>query len=169
MALWSFSEISQCLGTSIQNISNRKSKLKSMGFIVIDENGKEKINEAGYNWLINNSKQRKLNELNKTNDNLVNDEENIDNTNNSSKQYQNDYVIELLKNQIDELKKQVIDEQSRADKEREQVKYWQDLYIKQNEEFKRLAFPPTLDTQEGNKETEQKELKKSFWQRLWGN
>ena len=46
LALWTFSEVSKDLGTSIQNISNRKSKLKSLGFIELDEvDGREKINE----------------------------------------------------------------------------------------------------------------------------
>ena len=47
MSLWTFTEVSRDLGTSIQNISNRKSKLKSMGFIETDIDGKEKINENG--------------------------------------------------------------------------------------------------------------------------
>ena len=68
----------------------------------------------------------------------------------------------MLENQIIELKERVTEEA-------EKVKYRQDLYVKQNEEFKKIAFPPMLDTEDGNRTTEETERKKSFWQRLWGN
>lgn len=120
---------------------------------------KKKLTIVGYNYLLETRKKTFEKKSNNLSNDLLNNNENIDN-NNYLKEQQKDYIVELLENQIVELKQRITEEQ-------EQKKYWQDLYIKQNEEFKRLAFPPTLDTQEGNKETEQKELKKSFWQRLW--
>lgn len=162
MALWTFTEMSQNLGCSIQNISNRKSSLRNMGFLETDVDGKEKINENGYNYLMNKRKNTIKSELNKFNDNLVNTEEKASNTNDSTaKQINltNDFIVEFLKNEVTELKE-------RLNEEQEQKKYWQNLYIQQNEEFKKLAFPPMLDTQEGNKETEERE-KKSQWWRFW--
>lgn len=163
MALWSFTEISQVLGCSIQNISNRKNSLRSMGFLETDEDGKEKINENGYNYLMNKRKNTIKNELNKFNDNLVNTEEKASNINSSNAQQvysTNEFIVEFLKNEVTELKE-------RLNEEQQQKKYWQDLYIQQNEEFKKLAFPPMLDTQEGNKQTEERE-KKGQWWRFWG-
>lgn len=162
MALWTFTEMSQNLGCSIQNISNRKNSLRNMGFLEIDVDGKEKINENGYNYLMNKRKNTMKRELNKFNDNLVNTEEKTSNNNDSNaKQFNltNDFIVEFLKNEVEELKGRVIEEQ-------QQKKYWQDLYIKQNEEFKKLAFPPMLDTEEGNRETEERE-KKGHWWHFW--
>ena len=162
MALWSFTEISQHLGCSVQNISNRKGKLKSMGFIEVDLDGKEKINEAGFNFLKEQRKNTIKNEVNKSNNDLVNEQENISNVNtyrDKQMNLTNEFIVEFLKNEVEELK-------NRLNEEQEQKKYWQNLYIQQNEDFKKLAFPPMLDTQEGNNQTQERE-KRSFWSRLW--
>ena len=162
MALWSFTEISQQLGCSVQNISNRKGKLKSMGFIEVDLDGKEKINEAGFNFLKEQRKNTIKNEVNKLNNNLVNEQENASNVNDlrdKQMNFTNEFIVEFLKNEVEELK-------NRLNEEQKQKEYWQNLYIQQNEDFKKLAFPPMLDTQEGNKQTQERE-KRSFWSRLW--
>lgn len=162
MALWTFTEMSEILGCSVQNISNRKSSLKTKGFIELDVDGKEKINENGYNYLMNKRKNTLKSELNKFNEDLLNTEEKVSNINSSNAQqvYSTDnFVVEFLKNEVTELKE-------RLNEEQEQKKYWQNLYIQQNEEFKKLAFPPMLDTQEGNRETEERE-KKGQWWRFW--
>ena len=149
MSLWSIGEISKMLECSPQNIYQKKAKLKSMGAIEKDEDGKEKINDKGYNYLL---KQRQLtmqtnsSNLNKT---CLTDIENTENTSNSS----------IKQEQVEDLKKQLSDE-------REKSKYWQDLYIKENENFKKVAFPIMLDTEAGNKQTEEKH-KKGFWTRFF--
>lgn len=163
MALWTFTEVSQQLGCSVQNISNRKGTFKNMGFIEVDVDGKEKLNENGFNYLKNQRENTMKNRVNKLNSDLVNGQENSNNIrDNQTKQTNltNDFFVEFLKNEVDELKTRLIEEQ-------EQKKYWQDLYIKQNEDFKKLAFPPMLDTQEGNRNTEERE-KRGFWSRLFG-
>ena len=157
MSLWSIGEISKMLECSPQNIYQKKAKLKSMGAIEKDEDGKEKINDKGYNYLL---KQRQLtmqtnsSNLNKT---CLTDIENTENTSNSS--IKQDFIFQFLQEQVEDLKKQLADE-------REKSKYWQDLYIKENENFKKVAFPIMLDTEAGNKQTEEKH-KKGFWTRFF--
>ena len=163
MPLWSFSKASEDLGCSIQNISNRKGKLKEMGFIEVDPiDGKDKLNENGFNYLLEQRKNNYKKSVNKFNNDLVNNNENLDNINeNQTKQLNsnNDFIVEFLKNEIDDLK-------NRLNEETKQKIYWQELYIQQNEDFKKIAFPPMLDTQEGNKNTEER-VKKSFWSRIF--
>lgn len=162
MALWTFTKVSQDLGCSVQNISNRKGKLKSMGFIEKDVDGKEKINENGYNYLMEQRKNSFKSDINKFSNNLVNNDENLNNINeNETKQLHsnNDFIIEFLQKEIEDLK-------IRLNEETQQKIHWQELYIKQNEDFKKLAFPPMLDTQEGNRNTEERE-KRGFWSRLF--
>lgn len=157
MSLWTFKEISQMLQCSPQNIYQKKNKLNQLGFIETDEDGKEKINDNGYNYLL---RQRQLtmqtnsNNLNKT---CLNSIENIENVGDSH--IKQDFIFEFLQKQVEDLKKQL-------EEEKEQKKYWQDLYIKQSEDFKKLAFPPMLDTEAGNKQTEENH-KKGFWARLF--
>ena len=88
----------------------------------------------------------------------IQDNEQIENISNNANM-QKDFVFDFMKKELEDLKKQL-------EKEREDKKYWQDLYIQQSEDFKRLAFPPLLDTQEGNKQTEDK-IKKGFWSRFF--
>ena len=70
-----------------------------------------------------------------------------------------DFVIEFLKKQIEDLQKQL-------ESEKEEKKHWQELYIKQNEDYKKITFPIMLDTEAGNQKTEEK-IKKGFWARLF--
>ena len=92
--------------------------------------------------------------LNKT---CLNDIENVENTSDSS--IKQDFIFQFLQEQVEDLKKQLADE-------REKSKYWQDLYIKENENFKKVAFPIMLDTEAGNRQTEEKH-KKGFWTRFF--
>lgn len=157
MSLWTFKEISEMLQCSPQNVYQKKGKLKQMGYIEIDEDGKEKINDNGYNYLL---KQRQVTmQTNSSNLNkaCLNSIENTENTSDSP--IKQDFIFEFLQKQVEDLQKQV-------EEEKEQKKYWQDLYIKQSEDFKKLAFPPMLDTEAGNRQTEENH-KKGFWARLF--
>lgn len=157
MSLWTFKEISKMLQCSPQNVYQKKGKLKQMGYIEIDEDGKEKINDNGYNYLL---KQRQVTmQTNSSNLNkaCLNSIENTENTSDSP--IKQDFIFEFLQKQVEDLQKQV-------EEEKEQKKYWQDLYIKQSEDFKKLAFPPMLDTEAGNRQTEENH-KKGFWARLF--
>lgn len=159
MALWTFTKASEQLDCSPQNIYQKKAKLKKMGGIEIDPtDGKEKINETGYNYLLNLRKNSMQNSENNLNNTCLKNEINTDNTSVADFK-QEQFIVDFLQNQIEDLKNQVKEE-------KEQKQYWQDLYIKQNDEFKKLAFPPMLDTEEGNKQTEEA-TKKSFWKRFF--
>lgn len=157
MSLWTFKEVSEMLQCSPQNVYQKKSKLKQMGAIELDEDGKEKINDIGYNYLLKQRQNTILNNSNNLNNTCLNSVENAEIPSDTS--IKQDFIFEFLQNQIEDLKKQV-------EEERGQKKYWQDLYIKQSEDFKKIAFPPMLDTPEGNKQTEEKH-KKGFFARLF--
>jgi hypothetical protein len=157
MSLWTFKEVSEMLQCSPQNIYQKKGKLKVMGGIETDIDGKEKINDTGYNYLLRQRQATMETNSNNLNNTCLNSIENAENTGNSS--IKQDFIFEFLQRQVEDLQKQVAEE-------KEQKKYWQDLYIKQSEDFKKLAFPPMLDTEEGNKQTEEKH-KKRFWARLF--
>ena len=105
-------------------------------------------------------KRTLANEVNKFSNNVVNNKESLLNSELDSKQINNnDLLVDFLKKQVDELKLQV-------NEEKEQKKYWQELYIKQQDELVNKIFPTLLDTQEGNKETEER-VKKGFFSRLF--
>lgn len=158
MALWTFTEMSEMLNCSPQNIYQKKAKLKNMGCIEIDpEDNKEKINENGYNYLLTLRKITMQNNSNNLNNNTLNAVENIENTTIST--FKQDFVFEFMENQIKELKE-------RLKEVEEEKKHWQDLYIQQSEDFKKIAFPPMLDTADGNKQTAEK-VKKGFFARLF--
>ena len=54
MALWTYTEMSEVLECSPQNVNQQKAKLKKLGYIEVDPtDNKEKINENGYNYLLN--------------------------------------------------------------------------------------------------------------------
>ena len=160
MALWTFTKVSEILECSPQNVYQKKAKLKKMGYIEIDPNdNKEKINENGYNYLLNLRKNTMQNIPNNLNNTCLEETENIDNSN-SLNFKQDQIIVDFLKNQVEELKNQVKEE-------KEQKQYWQNLYIQQSEDFKKLAFPPMLDTEEGNKQTEEA-TKRGFWKRIFG-
>ncbi len=160
MALWTFTKISEILECSPQNVYQKKAKLKKMGYIEIDPtDNKEKINENGYNYLLNLRKNTMQNNTNNLNNTCLEDNESLDNGSNSSFK-QDQIIVDFLKSQVEDLKNQVKEE-------KEQKQYWQNLYIQQSEDFKKLAFPPMLDTEEGNKQTEEA-TKKSFWKRIFG-
>ena len=159
MSLWSIKELSEMLDCSPQNIYQKKAKLKKLGYIELDEEGKEKINENGYNSLLNQRKstiQNNSSNINILNNTCLNSSENQDATMDSS--IKQDFVIEFLKKQIENLQKQL-------ESEKEEKKHWQELYIKQNEDYKKITFPIMLDTEAGNQKTEEK-IKKGFWARL---
>lgn len=160
MSLWSIKELSEMLDCSPQNIYQKKAKLKKLGYIELDEEGKEKINENGYNYLLNQRKstiQNNSSNINILNNTCLNSSENQDATMDSS--IKQDFVIEFLKKQIEDLQKQL-------ESEKEEKKHWQELYIKQNEDYKKITFPIMLDTETGNQKTEEK-IKKGFWARLF--
>lgn len=160
MSLWSIKELSEMLDCSPQNIYQKKAKLKKLGYIELDEEGKEKINENGYNYLLNQRKstiQNNSSNINILNNTCLNSSENQDATMDSS--IKQDFVIEFLKKQIENLQKQL-------ESEKEEKKHWQELYIKQNEDYKKITFPIMLDTEAGNQKTEEK-IKKGFWARLF--
>ena len=160
MSLWSIKELSEMLDCSPQNIYQKKAKLKKLGYIELDEEGKEKINENGYNYLLNQRKstiQNNSSNINILNNTCLNSSENQDATMDSS--IKQDFVIEFLKKQIENLQKQL-------ELEKEEKKHWQELYIKQNEDYKKITFPLMLDTEAGNQKTEEK-IKKGFWARLF--
>ena len=160
MSLWSIKELSEMLDCSPQNIYQKKAKLKKLGYIELDEEGKEKINENGYNYLLNQRKstiQNNSSNINILNNTCLNSSENQDATMDSS--IKQDFVIEFLKKQIENLQKQL-------ESEKEEKKHWQELYIKQNEDYKKITFPIMLDTETGNQKTEEK-IKKGFLARLF--
>ena len=160
MSLWSIKELSEMLDCSPQNIYQKKAKLKKLGYIELDEEGKEKINENGYNYLLNQRKstiQNNSSNINILNNTCLNNSESQDATMDSS--IKQDFVIEFLKKQIEDLQKQL-------ESEKEEKKHWQELYIKQNEDYKKITFPLMLDTEAGNQKTEEK-IKKGFWARLF--
>lgn len=160
MSLWSIKELSEMLDCSPQNIYQKKAKLKKLGYIELDEEGKEKINENGYNYLLNQRKstiQNNSSNINILNNTCLNNSESQDATMDSS--IKQDFVIEFLKKQIENLQKQL-------ESEKEEKKHWQELYIKQNEDYKKITFPLMLDTEAGNQKTEEK-IKKGFWARLF--
>ena len=160
MSLWSIKELSEMLDCSPQNIYQKKAKLKKLGYIELDEEGKEKINENGYNYLLNQRKstiQNNSSNINILNNTCLNSSESQDATMDSS--IKQDFVIEFLKKQIEDLQKQL-------ESEKEEKKHWQELYIKQNEDYKKITFPLMLDTEAGNQKTEEK-IKKGFWARLF--
>lgn len=160
MSLWSIKELSEMLDCSPQNIYQKKAKLKKLGYIELDEEGKEKINENGYNYLLNQRKstiQNNSSNINILNNTCLNNSESQDATIDSS--IKQDFVIEFLKKQIEDLQKQL-------ESEKEEKKHWQELYIKQNEDYKKITFPLMLDTEAGNQKTEEK-IKKGFWARLF--
>lgn len=159
MPLWTFTQVSQELGTSIQNITNRKAKLKNMGFIEKDIDGKEKLNENGFNYLLEQRKQTMQKQVNKFNNNVVNKQENIDNSAFDITKQPN-YIIQLLEKQIEDLKKE--------------NEYWkkqfelkdQELKDKNNyiQEWNTKAFA-LLSTSE--KKQEQQETRKGFWNKIF--
>ena len=160
MSLWSIKELSEMLDCSPQNIYQKKAKLKKLGYIELNEEGKEKINENGYNYLLNQRKstiQNNSSNINILNNTCLNSSESQDATMDSS--IKQDFVIEFLKKQIENLQKQL-------ESEKEEKKHWQELYIKQNEDYKKITFPLMLDTEAGNQKTEEK-IKKGFWARLF--
>ena len=158
MALWTFTEMSEMLNCSPQNIYQKKSKLKNMGYIEIDpEDNKEKINENGYNYLLTLRKITMQSNSTNLNNNTLNTIENTENKTISS--FKQDFIFEFMEKQIKELK-----EKLKA--EAEEKKHWQELYIQQSEDFKKLAFPPMLDTADGNKQTAEN-VKKGFFARLF--
>lgn len=162
MALWSFTEISEKLDCSPQNIYQKKNKLKNLGYIETDTDGKEKINENGYNYLLQQRQttiQNSSNNLNKSLNNDLNKSTSPDITSNTDFK-QDNYFVDFLQKQIEELKQQLKEE-------KEHSKYWQDLYIQENNDFKKLVFPTMLNTEEGNKQQEQ-EVKKGFFKRFFG-
>lgn len=158
MALWTVKEVSAKLQCSQQNIYQKMDKLKANGFVELDEtDNKEKINENGYNYLLNQRKQTMKNNSYQLNNKALNEVENTDNRSDST--IQQDFIIKFLQDEITDLKKRLAEEQ--ADK-----KYWQDLYVQRNDDFMKHMFPPMLDTEEGNKKTEEN-IKKGFFARIF--
>lgn len=155
MALWTYTEMSEVLECSPQNVNQQKAKLKKMGYIEVDPtDNKEKINESGYNYLLNKRKATMLmngNNANVFNNTCLNDTQNIDNTNTTSSK-QDTFIIDLLQKENADLKKQ--------------VQYWQELYVQQNEDFKKITFPLMIGTEDQNKK-QAEETKKGFFSRLF--
>lgn len=161
MALWTATQMSEILECSPQNVNQQKTKLRKLGYLEIDPtDNKEKINENGYNYLLNKRKitmQIKGNTTNNLNNACLNNEENA--TDNGNIDIKQDFVYKLLQDQVEELK-------TRLAEETEQRKHWQELYIKQNEDYKKITFPIMIGTEEQNKKQEE-ETKKGFFSRLF--
>lgn len=159
MALWTFAKVSEMLDCSPQNIYQKKAKLKNMGGVEIDPtDNKEKINETGYNYLLNLRKNTMQTNTTNLNNTCLENEESISNSGNANIK-QDLFIVDFLKNQVEELKKEL-------QEQREQTQHWQNLYIEQTADFKKLVFPTMLDTEDGNKQTEE-QIKKGFWQRVF--
>lgn len=162
MALWTATEMSRVLGCSAQNVNQKKQKLKELGYMEVDPiDNKEKINENGYNYLLNQRKltlQMTSNSSNNLNNTCLKDIENREN--NGSPQFKQDlFMFDFLKKEVEELKKQL-------EEEKNHTKYWQDLYIKQNEDYKKITFPLMIGTEEQNRK-QAEENKKGFWKRIF--
>lgn len=155
MALWTYTEMSEVLECSPQNVNQQKAKLKKLGYIEVDPtDNKEKINENGYNYLLNKRKatmQMNGNNANILNNTCLNDTQNIDNTSNTSFK-QDTFIIDLLQKENADLKKQ--------------VQYWQELYVQQNEDLKKITFPLMIGTEDQNKK-QAEETKKGFFSRFF--
>ena len=159
MSIWSFTEMSEILECSPQNIYQKKAKLKRLGYIELDTDGKEKINENGYNYLLEQRKATMKTSSNNLNNACLNSQESIENSNNEYFK-QDNYIVEFLQKQIEELQKML-------QEEKEQKQYWQNLYVQQNDEFKKISFPLMIGTTEQNQQQEE-ETKKGFWKRFFG-
>jgi hypothetical protein len=157
MSLWTFKEVSEMLQCSPQNIYQKKGKLKAMGGIETDIDGKEKINDTGYNYLLRQRQTTMETNSNNLNNTCLNSVENVENTSDSS--IKQDFILNFLQKRVEDLQKELAEE-------KEQTKHWQELYLKQNEDFNKIAYPLMLNTQEGNKQQEEKS-KKGFWARLF--
>lgn len=155
MALWTYTEMSEILECSPQNVNQQKAKLKKLGYIEVDPtDNKEKINENGYNYLLNKRKatmQMNGNSSNVLNNTCLNNTQNTDNNSNTGFK-QDTFIIDLLQKENAELKKQ--------------VQYWQELYVQQNEDIKKITFPVMLGTEEINRKQEE-ETKKGFFSRFF--
>lgn len=160
MALWTFTQVSDRLGCTVQNITNRKAKLKSMGFIEQDTDGKEKINENGYNYLLEQRKKTFESNVNKFSENSLNNQENAENINDFSTKQQ-EYIIELYKQQIEELKNEKEYYKKQYEAKDQELKD-KNLYI---QELNTKAFA-LLGTAEDNKK-QSEESKKGFFARLF--
>lgn len=161
MSLWTFAKASEMLDCTPQNLYQKKAKLKKMGYIEIDPaDQKEKINEAGYNYLLSQrtlTMQINSNNPEKLNNTCLNNAENT--TGNVNTDIKQDFVYKLLQDQVEELK-------TRLAEETEQKKYWQELYIKQNEDYKQITFPLMIGTEEINRKQEE-ETKKGFFSKFF--
>lgn len=159
---WSFSEVAAKLECSPQNIYQKKGKLSSIGGLVVDEIGKEKINETGFNY---------LQELRKSTLKSVSTSENKSNSTiveNNVADTQNTVFVELKQKEqrIVDLEEKIEDLKSRLREETDQKKYWQELYVKQNDNLHKDIFPLLLDTKEGNIQNEEKR-KKGFFGKIF--
>ena len=158
MSLWTFTEISERLECSPQNIYQKKAKLKKLGYIETDTDGKEKINDNGYNYLLEQRKNTMQSTSNNLNNTCLNSNESPYNSNETEIKQVN-LIVELLQKENENLKKQL-------EAEKDQTKYWQELYVKQNEDYKKITFPLMIGTEEQNKR-QTENVKKSFWSRLF--
>ena len=158
MSLWTFTKASEMLECSPQNLYQQKAKLKRLGFIETDMDGKEKINDNGYNYLLEQRKNTMQNTSSNLNNTCLNNNESPYNSNETEIKQVN-LIVELLQKENENLKKQI-------EQEKDQTKYWQELYIKQNEDIKDITFPIMLATKEQNKKQEENS-KKNFWKRFF--
>lgn len=158
MSLWSFTEMSEILECSPQNVFQKKGKLKKLGYIEIDTDGKEKINENGYNYLLEQRKTTLRTPSSNLNNSCLNHQKNTENSD-DERLKQDNYIVDFLQKQIEDLQKML-------QEEKEQKQYWQKLYVEQNDEFKKISFPIMLGTTEQNKKQEE-ETKKGFWKKLF--
>lgn len=158
MGLWSFAEAAANLDCSPQNVYQKKGKLNSIGGIEVDTNGKEKINDIGFNYLQElrtNTLKSKATSDDKSSLNFKNNNnENVNNIGNTEFK-QAEYVINVLQEQIKDLKE-------RVEEEKKQKEYWQDRYTNQNEELMTKIFPVLLATEEQNKQQEENTKKGLF-------
>ena len=159
MSLWTFTKASEMLECSPQNLYQQKAKLKRLGYIEMDTDGKEKINDNGYNYLLEQRKNTMQNTSSNLNNACLNNNENDYNSNDLEFKQVN-LIVELLQKENENLKKQI-------EQEKDQTKYWQELYVKQNEDYKKITFPIMLGTEEQTKKQEEN-VKKGFFKRFFG-
>jgi len=171
MSLFTYAEAAKQLDCSVQNVHGKKEKLKEMGFLEKDIDGKDKVNTSGLNYLLEQRKRtmeqqaRKQQQLSNDSSSTESSVDNLDDENGkffSDKQFpdihiEDSIIIKLLTKQIEELKKE------KEEYKQEAIK-WQDLYIAQDHHLQEAIYPKLL----GSGENSDVMLKKGFWGKIFG-
>lgn len=156
--VFTIKEASKMLDCSTQNIYQQKSKLIQLGYMEQSNTGAYILNEKGINYL-----QEKRAETIKANNQDFNQlgNNNFTNIANPTNTTENTDLINILKEQIQEL---------RTEKD-----YWRNEYSKKDSELQakneyiqglNTQVFALLGTQEENKQ-QQEDVKKGFWKKLF--